>query len=351
MKTATKHAVLDAFRVAAAFFVVAIHVSPLQTFDATADFILTRIAARVAVPFFLMISGYFLAIRENGGDRRYFRSFLKKAVVLYVASIVIYLPLNCYTGYFDRSPLQMLKDILFNGTFYHLWYLPAVLLGVLIVIPLRRRFGRRFTLAAAAVLYAFGLGGDSYYGLASRIPALKAFYDAVFSISDYTRNGVFMAPVFITLGALFAGKNMRRNARPLWIYAAGLAVSSALLVAEALWLRGLSVQRHDSMYVMLLPCMYFLFALLASLDGKGSKALRTGAMAVYVIHPWAIVLVRGFAKFTGTAGLLVENQLMLYILVCIVSAAAAAVFVRLMNSVKTNRPRPAGHGSKLTSGH
>jgi surface polysaccharide O-acyltransferase-like enzyme len=38
MKTATKHAVLDAFRVAAAFFVVAIHVSPLQTIDATADF-------------------------------------------------------------------------------------------------------------------------------------------------------------------------------------------------------------------------------------------------------------------------------------------------------------------------
>ena len=340
MKTATKHAVLDAFRVAAAFFVVAIHVSPLQTIDATADFIFTRVAARVAVPFFLMMSGCFLAMREDGGDRLYFRSFLKKAAILYIASIVIYLPLNCYTGYFDRPPLQMLKDILFNGTFYHLWYMPAVLLGALIVIPLQRRFGRRFTLAAAAVLYAFGLGGDSYYGLASRIPVLKAFYDVVFSISDYTRNGVFMAPVFITLGALFAGKNMRRSARPLWIYAAGLAVSAALLVAEALWLHGMGVQRHDSMYVMLPPCMYFLFALLVSLDGKGSKALRTGAMAVYIIHPWAIVLVRGFAKLTGTVGLLVEDQLMLYILVCAVSAAAAAVFVRFVNSLKKNKPSP-----------
>ncbi|NLT14663.1 MAG: serine racemase VanT catalytic subunit [Clostridiales bacterium] len=342
MKATSKHAVLDAFRVAAAFLVVAIHVSPLQTIDATADFIITRIAARVAVPFFLMISGYFLAIRENGGDRRHFRSFLKKTAIVYGAAIVIYLPLNYYTGYFNISPLQMLKDIFFNGTFYHLWYLPAVLLGALIVIPLWRRFGWRFTLVLAAVLYVIGLGGDSYYGLVSRIPALKVFYDVVFSISDYTRNGVFLAPVFIMMGVGFADQNKRRSTSRRRKIIIGLAVSAALLVAEALWLRGMGVQRHDSMYLMLLPCMYFLFALLSSFDGKGNKNLRTGAMAVYILHPWAIVLVRAFAKLTGTTGLLVENQLMLYILVCIVSAAAAAVFICLVNSIKKNKPSPTG---------
>ena len=43
---------LDIFRVAAAALVVAIHTSPLADVSAGADFFLTRILARTAVPFF-----------------------------------------------------------------------------------------------------------------------------------------------------------------------------------------------------------------------------------------------------------------------------------------------------------
>jgi serine/alanine racemase len=342
MRASSKHAVLDAFRVAAAFLVVSIHVSPLQSIDTTADFIFTRIIARVAVPFFLMITGYFLASHEADRNSLNFKTFLKKAAVLYGAAIVIFLPLNYYNGYLSNSPMQMLKDILFNGTFYHLWYLPAILLGALITVPLWRKFGWRFVFTASVLLYVIGLGGDSYYGFASRIPALKTFYDGVFGIADYTRNGVFLAPVFLMMGTgLFAQKKTRPpfSRRTLIV---GLAVSFGVLVAEALWLHSIDVQRHDSMYIMLLPCMYFLFALLASFDTKGNKKLRTGAMAVYIIHPWSIVLVRGVAKFTGTVDLLVDNQLILYILVCIVTAIAAAVFIYLMNMIKKPAPSLTG---------
>lgn len=51
---------LDRFKFIAAFFVVAIHTSPLSSFSANADFLLTRVLARTAVPFFLMVTGYFL---------------------------------------------------------------------------------------------------------------------------------------------------------------------------------------------------------------------------------------------------------------------------------------------------
>lgn len=51
---------IDLFRIAAAFLVVAIHTSPLATYSETADFILTREIARVAVPFFFMTTGFFV---------------------------------------------------------------------------------------------------------------------------------------------------------------------------------------------------------------------------------------------------------------------------------------------------
>lgn len=43
---------LDRFRLAAALLVVAIHTSPLTCLSPKADFLLTRVLARVAVPFF-----------------------------------------------------------------------------------------------------------------------------------------------------------------------------------------------------------------------------------------------------------------------------------------------------------
>lgn len=42
---------IEIFRVVAAFLVIAIHTSPLTTYSQTADFIFTRVIARVAVPF------------------------------------------------------------------------------------------------------------------------------------------------------------------------------------------------------------------------------------------------------------------------------------------------------------
>ncbi len=371
LKDKSKHAALDAFRLAAAFLVVAIHVSPMQSVDTTADFILTRIIARVAVPFFLMLTGYFLVSRDMSGVGTYFNSFLKKASILYGLAILLYLPLNLYTGYFENSPLHILKDILWGGTFYHFWYLPAVLLGALVTVLLWRKFGFKFTVVSAAALYVIGLGGDSYYGLVAQIPFLKTFYDVIFSMSDYTRNGLFLAPIFLIMGA---GLNVHKsasypfdasshpqfsgatNTRAMLI--TGLCISGALLIAEALLLRGAGVQRHDSMYIMLLPCMYFLFSLLASIDGRGrdgikssqqnfsassrGKKLRIGAMVIYIIHPWSIVLIRGFAKLTGMTELLVDNQLVLYALVCIVSCAAAIAFIYLKALVAGPRQSASG---------
>ena len=51
---------VDNFRLAAAFLIVAIHTSPLQSFSEVADFLVTYCVGRVAVPFFLMVTGFFV---------------------------------------------------------------------------------------------------------------------------------------------------------------------------------------------------------------------------------------------------------------------------------------------------
>lgn len=144
------HAALDLFRTAAASLVVAIHTSPLTSYTQAGDFFLTRILGRVAVPFFFMVSGYFLAQKGWASTR----SFLKKTLVLYGGAVLLYLPLNWYQG--GCSLWEWFRRLLVGGTLYHLWYFPALVLGVLLAKGLLR-LKLPLALFAAALLYLKGL--------------------------------------------------------------------------------------------------------------------------------------------------------------------------------------------------
>ncbi|MDE7028552.1 MAG: acyltransferase, partial [Lachnospiraceae bacterium] len=196
---------IDWFRLAAALLIIAIHTSPLATYSEIGDFILTRVIARTAVPFFFMTSGFFLISRYNCQLKK-LGAFVKKTALIYAAAIGVYLPINIYNDYFQMENLlpNLIKDIVLDGTLYHLWYLPASLVGGALAWYLLRRLGYRRAFVAAAVLYLIGLFGDSYYGLAEQFWVSSGFYTLLFQVSDYTRNGIFFAPVFFVLGGWFA---------------------------------------------------------------------------------------------------------------------------------------------------
>ena len=312
---------IDWLRLAAAILVIAIHTSPLADFSETGDFILTRVLARIAVPFFFITSGYFLLSRYHDSDRK-LRHFLKKTGWIYGASILLYLPLNFRNGYFSQSQLlpELLKDLIFDGTMYHLWYLPASMLGMLIAWKLVEKLDFSKGLVMALLLYLVGLFGDSYYVVVEKLPLLKAFYDRLFELFDYTRNGLFFAPVFLMLGGFIADERRKLSSVEAGV---GFLISMGLLLAEALILHRQGFQRHDSMYVFLLPAMYFLFHLVLLWKGRRIPLLRPASLVVYLIHPLVIAAVWRFSS---------QNSLFHFGLVCLLSLlfsfAMAALWLR-----------------------
>lgn len=316
MRQAKKLPLLDDARVAAAILVAAIHTSPLASVSADADFWLTRVLARLAVPFFFLITGYFLGKDHWRGAG----AFCKKMALLYLGAVLLYLPLNIYNGGF---PLGMtLTKLFIDGTFYHLWYFPAVILGVTLV-SLLRRLGNKVAFAAAGLLYLVGLGGDSYYGFFAKVPWLKAFYDGWFSISGYTRGGLFFAPLFLLLGA--AAVRLRRR----------VALPAFLLVfvgmtAEAFWLHQSGVQHHDSMYLLLPLCAVLLFSLLFGGNAGRNTPARSFALWFYLLHPWGIVLVRGLAKVVRLQAILLENSVIYFLMVLLLGTLLSVVAMRLV---------------------
>lgn len=316
---------IDPFRMAAAFLIVAIHTAPLSSFSETADFFFSYCFARIAVPFFLMTTGYFvlpsLILKKSASYKSLWKS-MKKAALLYLAATIIYLPVNIYSGKLPALK-DLFKVLLFDGTFYHLWYLPATLLGMLFLFLLSRKCNQRVILLICGILYLIGLFGDSWYGLSSQLPPVKTFYDVLFGISSYTRNGIFYAPVFLFMGALISHRRVHKHFDEIMVYLTGTLFFLLLMLGEGYLTYFLQWQRHNSMYLFLIPCMFFLFHLLLCLPGKGSRSLRRVTLLIYLLHPLMIILVRGFAKLTHLSAYLVENSLIHFVAVCVLSFIAS----------------------------
>lgn len=326
---------IDSFRIIAALLVVTIHTSPLTSVNNTADFILTRIIARVAVPFFFMTSGFFLF--EGGGgavSSGRLAVFVKKTALIYAAAVLLYLPLNVYHGIPpDWTCLfGILKDMCIDGTFFHLWYLPASLLGAAVSWALVRALKLNGALAVAVLFYLMGLLGDSYYGFIKDVPVFGEFYQTLFSVSFYTRNGLFFAPVFILLGA-FAANHPEKDSKACLT---GLSICAALMLAEAAALKGMDAGRHDSMYVMLVPCMLFLFRSVLLWKTHSPTALRQHSLVVYLIHPWMTVLLLKASALTQLPWLF-ENSVLRFLLVAAGSIAAAFLWAEITALFKSRK--------------
>ena len=136
MRTKANYGWLDRFRVAAALLAITNHTAALANINTDANFFLTSVLARVVVPFFFMVTGQFVASAfltpsPKNGPRLI--KYLRKTTMFYVFCILLYLPIGIYAGHYkDMTIGSALRMFLFDGTFYHLWYFPACILGCLL---------------------------------------------------------------------------------------------------------------------------------------------------------------------------------------------------------------------------
>ena len=250
---------LDKFRVIVAILIIAIHIYPLSSINETADFVFTHCICRIGVPFFLMITGYFI-LPKAMEKKKNLVQYTIKILKIYLISIILYLPINIYANQLNNITFfDLLKKILINGTLYHLWYFPALILGIWITYFILKNLKRNNALFLIAFLYVIGLFGDSYYGISTKF--------------EITSN----------------------------------------------------LQKHDSMYFMLIPVMICLFNLILQNYKENNQKLRTIATTIYIIHPMFIIIIRGVAKILHLQNIIIDNSVINYILVVICSIGFSVV--------------------------
>lgn len=307
---------IDILRLVSAFMIVAIHTYPLEFISNNVDFLVTRVLFRVAVPFFLMITGYF-TLSKNNKDTLI--KYTKKISLIYGISILLYLPINIYNGYFQNFNIFiLLKELFLTGTFYHLWYFPALILGLWLCYFLINKLPLKKTLITVIILYIIGLLGDSYYGLISHIPIITVLYKPIFLLFDYTRNGLFYIPIFLLMGYLI-NKNIIKIPKEKYSY---IFIFLITLILEGIITLKFNLYRHSSMYISLIPLMYLMFSYLMS-NYSSNNNIRSLGTYIYILHPFFIVIMHFVNKVLKLS--ILNNSLVNFILVSLLSFIASFV--------------------------
>ncbi len=314
---------IDFDRFITSICIIAIHIYPFSFLSEQIDYVFTRVLFRICVPFFLMITGYYLLPKViNNKDK--LKEYSKKILKLYFISSIVYIPINIYNGYFSNlNIITLLKDIFINGTFYHLWYFPALLFGVWLTYYLLKHFPIKITKIIVILSFVIGLFGDSYYGIVKDISLFTSFYHVIFSIFDYTRNGIFYVPIFLIIGYVckMEENNLSYHKNLLLIF-----FFFIVMLIEGMILYHFQIPKHTSMYFSLIPLSYFLFKLVVRYHSHIDKKWRSRATIMYIMHPFFLIIVRMVTKNSYF-----NNSMIIYIAVIFMTY----IFILLIEQIES----------------
>jgi surface polysaccharide O-acyltransferase-like enzyme len=132
MTTTARNQSVDSFRLLAALCVVILHVSFSNT---PREFAVgLRLMTRWAIPFFFILSGYFLAMRHSKTGQLNVLPAVERLIWMFLLWVLIYSPF--FVMQHDLTALFKLitaPAFIYFGLFTHLWFLPSLLFGYLFV--------------------------------------------------------------------------------------------------------------------------------------------------------------------------------------------------------------------------
>lgn len=303
---------VDLAKFTCSILVVVIHVTPFAgatgPVAAELNFLIQHCVARVAVPFFFIMSAYFLYGKTSltAFDPAPTKKFALRMLRLYLIWTVIYAPLML--GSYLRSGERIvsiaahyIRDVIFVGGYYHLWFLNALIVGAVIVtILLRRGVKPRTMLLVAFLLYFCGLFSKSWFGfllpLKDRIPILWTALRQVKKVIVTTNNGLFEGFLFVAMGMWLAFYGVRVSKGRAF---AAFVIFMAVMTAEQRILNALHFVREDDMFLFLVPASFFLCAFVLQLalpDSPVYRHLRMLSSLIYYIHLWVKEIVFALLK-------------------------------------------------------
>lgn len=291
---------IDLLRFILANLVIVLHCAPLAAYTYYGNLFFSNGIARMAVPLFFCISGYFFfsKIDKKTLPLEMLWKYEKRNFGLYVVWTIIYMPLiiqNFMTEKYENTTFIMklaifVRRFLFIGSWTPLWFFIGTCVAVaLVYVLLKLKFSPNAILAISLIIYlsvgclsnVYSMLGEMLVNKYHWLSTLSQIYLLIFGD---TKNGFVFGFFFVAMGMKLAFSekkdfSMKRNL-------ICFMVSIGLLLVEV-WLMSRFDPRDYNMMITLVPCTYFTFKLFLNIHLKERtlyKYLRQLSVLMYGIQ-------------------------------------------------------------------
>lgn len=292
---------VDLVKYLCAIMVVFVHTTPFLPYSFDINWYSMTILGRFVVPFFFISTGFFCARNTLKYGDGYFKKYIKSMIKLYLIWSLIYLPLGIdYIGKeFDIPyilyPVALIVALVYIGTYFHLWYIPALIFALCLVHWFMKHFKKRYMLTISFACILLG-ALETYYGFLPESILLDLF-DRYISIFFTTRNGIFFGFFYVAWGYFIAQENtwIEKIKRP----GSWAIVCFFLMTVEAYIIHG-SNNIDSNILLMAAPFTIFLFLYCLQVQVPWNlpfKKLREYSSLYYFTHAYFLILVPFFLSF------------------------------------------------------
>ena len=302
---------IDLLKLALAVCVVFLHTHIFYDYSSLLEHSLVQGLFRIAVPVFLVITGYYFLYIDNFNK---FKKWLKRVFILYALWMIFYCPI------WWSSNLSYNISIIYNGYFV-LWYLVGVLWGGGLLYCLRNLSGKKLWIIASL----FFIAGVAIQQ-AGNLHWFSGYWD--WKLNQYTthRNFLTVSFPFMALGFLMH-KYRALTIDKFDIKGWHIVILIGLVIFESL-LNYFLISKKESLDQMF--SLYFaapaIVAYCLNREMLSShKEIANLSTAIFLIHPFFIYHLKSY--FIG-------QQTLFSFAVLLCSAAAGCLLVLMNKKVK-----------------
>lgn len=298
---------LDILKICLAIFVVFLHTGFFYDISKEISFLLVHGLFRIAVPTFLLITGYYFFLITTKDK---FLKWLSRVIILFLIWNIFYLPL-----WYD-SKLPMVLFNAFNGYFV-LWYLSGTAIAGCMLFLLKE-VRSKYLIISSLLIYVAGW-------LIQEIGNLHIFSGVIDTLLNFTplhRNFFFICFPFLTLGFLLHKHQAYVN--KFNINGRIILLCLIVLIIES-YLNYIFIGQKEVLDQLLALFFFvpvlFLYILKLEIKGK-NKDLASLSTAIFLIHPLFLFLFKDYIN---------EQQITLFSFIVLSVSVLAGLFLVYIN--------------------
>lgn len=244
--SANRNQAVDFLKVFVITSVVFLHI------PATYDWIswYAQIIGRLGVPICFTISGYFLYAGMQRSGLAYWKKYLCNIGRILLVWLLIYTPILIH-GWPDA--LHAIREIICRTPAY-LWFMTALFVGGWTFVLYIRNECLYWIFAI--VLYILGCSGGTYIDFLG----LQDFWKPYLNLFITTRNGIFLTPIFLAMGALIyqMQHEYKFNIRKKYMLMVMLVTACLYLAEVILCVTTIASSSGDRTFYMTMPLLVFM---------------------------------------------------------------------------------------------